>query len=241
VRHRAGRILAEGVIVVAVLMPLHVLAEQHQRWLPLATALVLLLFFVPPAIAVVRLRPRQGTLFAQAFGYLGFGLLLGLLAGAVGGSEKLLIHEVTGAPLLMPLGLWVFVALAFALAAGLAYGVMLCLVHGARALLRAPSPEAIALLFRDLPSSSLTVAVILSLIPGLGHFAPGRPGRGRSYLLATITSGLTGLVFVVVGIILLVEGGVPTLPLLLAGGVLILVPTLLAVISAIDLLFARSD
>lgn len=181
-RRRAGRIVAEGVIVVAVLMPLHVLAEQRERWAPLATALVVLLFFVPPAIAVAWLRPRQGTLFAQALGYLGVGFLLGLLAGAVGGTEKLLIHQVTGAPLGMPLGRWVLVATAFAAAAGLAYGVILCLVHGAGALLRAPSPEAIASLFRGLPRTSRAVGLVLSLIPGLGHFALGRPGRGRPYL-----------------------------------------------------------
>lgn len=234
-----GRIVAEGVIVVAVLMPLHVLAEQRERWTALATALVLLIFFVPPAIAVARLQLRQGTLFAQALGCLGFGFLLGLVVGAVGGIEKLPIHQLTGEPLGMSLGLWVFVALAFALASGLAYGVILGLVHAARALVRAPSPEAIAVLFRDLPRSSLTVGVVLSLIPGLGHFALGRPGRGRPYLLATVASGLTGLVLLVVGIILLVEGGVPTLPLLVAGGVLLLVPALLAVISAIDLLVTR--
>ncbi len=238
--HSGLRIIAEGVAVVAVIFPLHFFTERP-RPTALSTALVLLLFFFPPLLAVTRLESRRGSLARQALGYLGFGFILGFLAGVVGGVEKGLLHLLTGEPLPVPLGLWSVIALLFALAAGLAYGIVLSLVRGAGALLRAPSPEAVSSLFEGLPRASRWAGLLYSLIPGLGHFALGRPARGRPFLLAAIVAGLSGLVIEITGLILLVEGGVPTVPLLALGAALLLFPLGLVIASALDLLFISSS
>lgn len=41
----------------------------------------------------------------------------------------------------------------------------------------------------------------------------GYAGRGKLFLLAALAAGLCGLVITIVALTLLVEGGVPTLPL----------------------------
>lgn len=236
--HSGSKIIIEGLAVVAVLFPIHFFTERPRATV-LSTALALLLFFVPPVVAAVRLEPRRGNLFSQALGYVGFGFVLGLLAGLVGGVEKGVLHLITGEPLPVPTGLWIGIALFFALASGLAYGVMLALVRGLGALLRTPSPEAVSSLFERFPRRSRWWGLLYTLIPGLGHFALGRPARGKPFLSAAVASGLSGLVIGIAGLILLVEGAVPTLPLLALGAALLLFPLVLVLVSALDLLFLR--
>lgn len=235
---RGRRILVEGLAVVAVLFPIHFFAERP-RPTAFSTLLVLLLFFAPLALAAVRLESRRGTLTSQLLGYLAFGVLLGALAGVVGGLENALLHLVTGESLPMRSGLWGGVALLFAFAAGLAYGAMLGLVRAASALCSTQLPETVESLFVSGSPSSRWSAALYSLIPGLGHFAVGRPARGRPFLLAAVVSGLSGLVIGIAGLILLVEGGVPALPLLVLGATLVVLPLVLVVLAALDLLFFR--
>lgn len=222
--------------MVLLLLPIHFFIERL-RPTALSTVLVLLVFFLPPAWAAVQLESRRGNLFDQTLRYLGFGVALGVLIGLVGGVVKGLLHLVTGEPLHVPLGLWIGIAILFALATGLAYGVMLCLVRGLGVLIRQPSPEVLSALFAGLPPAPQGTGLLYNLIPGLGHFALGRPTRGRPFLLAAIASGLSGLVILVTGLILLVEGGMRTLPLLALGAGLLFLPLLLVLAAAFDLLF----
>lgn len=237
-RRSDRRIIIEGLVVVLVLLPIHFLVERP-RPTALSTVLVLLVFFLPPAWAAVRLESRGGSLVDKVLRYLGFGLVLGVSVGFVGGLLKGLLHLVTGEPLRLPPGLWIGIALLFALATGLAYGVMLCLVRGMGALLREPSPEAVASLSAGLPRASGRMGLLYNVIPGLGHFALGRPDRGRLFLFTAVASGLSGLVILIVGLILLVEGGIPTLPLLALGAGLLFFPLLLVLAAAFDMLFLQ--
>jgi len=237
-RSRAG-ILAQGLVVVAVLFPMHFFAERPSPT-PLSTGLVLLLFFVPPALAAARLEAPRGGLPGQAAAYLGFGFVLGVLAGLVGGAEKAILHLLTGEPFPISLRLWGAVALLFALASGLAYGVLLGLARGLAALLRQPAPEPLTALFSGLPPS-LASALLSCVVPGLGHVALGLPARGRPFLLAAVTAGLAGLLIGIAGMLLLVEGGLPTLPVLVLGAALLLLPVVLVPLAALDLLYARSS
>ena len=233
-RSRAG-ILAAGLAVVAVLFPIHYFTGRPNPT-PLSTGLVLLLFFAPPALAAARLEGPRGSLPRQAAAYLGFGFVLGVLAGLVGGVEKAVLHLLTGEPFPIPLRLWSVVALLFALAAGLAYGILLGLIRSLAALLRQPVPELLTSLFTGLPPS-LASALLYCVVPGLGHFALGLPARGRPFLLAAVTAGLAGLLIGIAGLILLVEGGLPTLPALILGATLVLLPIVLVPLAALDLLY----
>lgn len=238
-RSRAG-LLAQGLAVVAVLFPIHFFTERPNPT-PLSTGLVLLLFFAPLALAVARLEERRGSLPRQVAAYLGFGFVLGLLAGLVGGVEKTLLHLLTGEPFPIPPRLWSAVALLFALAAGLAYAILLSLIRSLAALLRQPVPEPLTSLFSGLSPPSFSVALLYCVVPGLGHFALELPGRGRLFLLAAVSAGLVGLLIGIAGLILLVEGGIPTLPALVLGAALILLPVVLVPLAALDLLYARSS
>lgn len=238
-RSRAGT-LAAGLVVVAVLFPLHFFTERPNPT-PLSTGLVLLLFFAPPALAAARLERPRGSLPRQTAAYLSLGFVLGILAGLVGGVEKAALHLLTGEPLPIPPRLWGAVALLFAVAAGLAYGILLSLIRGLAALLREPVPEPLTSLFSGLPSPSFSAALLYCVVPGLGHFAIGLPARGRPFLLAAVTAGLAGLLIGIGGLILLVEGGLPTLPALILGAALVLLPVVLVPLAALDLLYARSS
>jgi hypothetical protein len=116
---------------------------------------------------------------------------------------------------------------------------MLCLVRGFGALAITPSSAIEPVLVPGRPSAPRGAGVFYSLVPGLGHFAVGRAGRGKPFLLAALAAGLSGLVIIIVALILLVEGGVPTLPLLSAGAALVLFPILLVVLSALDVLLLK--
>jgi hypothetical protein len=201
--------------------------------------LATLLFFAPIVLAALRLEPATGGFLRQTIGYLGFGLILGTLVGLVGGLERWLLHLVTGDPLPIRPALWSAVALLFAIGTGLAYGIMLCLVRGFGALAIAPASEMEPALAPGRAPASRGAGLFYSLVPGLGHFAVGRPGRGKPFLLAALAAGLSGLVIAIVALILLVEGGVPTLPLLSAGAVLVLLPLVLVVLSALDVLLLK--
>lgn len=98
-------------------------------------------------------------------------------------------------------------------------------------------PEALTDLFKDLPSRSRYALLLYNLVPGVGHFALGRPARGRPFLLAAVASGLSGLMIGIAALILLVEGGMPTLPVMILAAALLLFPFVLVVASALDLLF----
>lgn len=94
-------------------------------------------------------------------------------------------------------------------------------------------------LFGVLPRASRWSGLAYSLIPGLGHFAVGRPARGRPFLLATVGCGLAGLVIGITGLILLVEAGLPTLPILAVAAALLVLPLVLVVAAGLDILFLR--
>jgi hypothetical protein len=220
-------------VAVLLLVPAHFFAERPRP--TVASALIAaLLFFAPLAIAACRLEAGEGGLLGQAIRYLGFGLFLGTLVGVVGGLEKWLLHLVTGDPLPIRPAVWTAVALLFAVGTGLAYGVMLCLFRGFGALVVTPAE---ALHQGPGEQRSRRAGVLYSLVPGLGHFAVGNPGRGKPFLLAAVAAGLSGLVIAVVALILLVEAGIPTLPLLVAGVALVLFPLVLVLLSALDVLF----
>lgn len=230
-RHGQPRILLEGMVAVLLLLPVHFFAERPRPTLGSAL-LAMVLFFAPIVLAALRLEPAKGGYLGQAVGYLGFGLILGTVAGAVGGLEKWLLHLVTGDPLPIRPALWGAVALLFAIGTGLAYGIMLCLARGLGALAIGP----ISAMEPERAPASTGAGFLYSLVPGLGHFAVGRPGRGRPFLLAALAAGLSGLIITIVALILLVEAGIPTLPLLAAGAVLVLFPLVLVVASAVDVL-----
>jgi hypothetical protein len=231
-RAQLGRVALGTVVIVALLVTVHFFVVDPRRT-RLAVGLVLVLFFAPPALAIWRLPPHAAsTLAGDAVRYLVIGFVLGLLAGLVGAAVKIVLHAVTRVALPTTPVLWASVAVIFALAAGLSYGLLLCLVRAVWALVRTPAP---AELFADMPSASRAGAVLLSLVPGLGHAARGRPRAARWLLLAVAVAGLSGLVAVVVAAILLVEGGVPTLSLFAVGAaLLIVVPLALAAGAALD-------
>lgn len=113
---------------------------------------------------------------------------------------------------------------------------MLCLVRGFGALAITPPSAMEPALSPGRASASRGASVFYSLVPGLGYFAVGHAGRGRLFLLAALAAGLSGLVITIVALILLVEGGVPTLPLLSGGAALVLLPLVLVGLSALDVL-----
>ena len=231
-------ILVTSVVVVAVLLPIHFFTERGGPT-TLSTVVVLGLFFVPPVLAATRLPPRRGSLIRRALAHLGFGILLGVLVGGVGGAVKLFLHQVTGEPLGLPPATWVRVAALFVVATGLGYGVLITLARGASTLVLGPSPEPLTSPLAGRLPASRWAALLLSVVPGLGHVAVGRPSRGRPFLLAAMASGLAGLVLGIAGVILLVEGGLPTLPLLAVAAALVCLPLGLVVAAGLDLLFLK--
>lgn len=181
-----------------------------------------------------RLRDLQGSAPHQALGFLGLGFALGLGAGLVGGAEKYILTLLAGERFPVPLPLWAALALAFALAASVAYAAIMFLGRGIAIVSRAPSGEAVMELLRLTPGRSRAWAALYSLAPGVGHYYLGNPRRGRVYLSLTLGCALAGLLTGLLGLILLVESGVPMIPLLGAGLALLLLPGPLVLIAALD-------
>ncbi|HET7874248.1 MAG TPA: hypothetical protein VFN71_01885 [Methylomirabilota bacterium] len=231
------RILRDAVLVVLALLPLHFFAERRGPTV-MSIALALVMFFGPVALAAVQMEAPTGNLLRRTLAHLRFGIVLGLGIGVVGGVENLLLHVVTGEPLQFSPAVWSVVAVLLAAGTGLAYGLLLCFVRGLGGLLARPAGGAGALLFGADPVPWRT-ALFLSLVPGLGHFALGQQKRGRPYLLWTLGSGVAGLGLFLVALIVLVEGGVLSLPLLSLGAALLLFPLVLVVASALDIVFVK--
>jgi hypothetical protein len=234
-RASVGRATWEGVLVVAVLFPLHFLLERPHPSVA-SNLLILLLFFVPPIWMALRLRTSPRPAPWHILEYALFGFQLGLWGGMVGGIELVLLKVVAGEPFLVPLTTWVMIAFIFAWASGTAYAVFVLLLRAILALGQdATLPS--TLIFRgsvtpDTPS--LRRAILYSVIPGVGHYYLHRSGRGAAYLGVACSVALLGLFTGTAAVVLLVEGRVMPTHYLIAAALLILSPVFLAIVAAVD-------
>jgi hypothetical protein len=238
-RARFRRATLEGVLIVAVLFPIHFFAERPNPTV-LSNLAVLLLFFLPPIWGALRLRPAPGPVPWAILHDALFGGQLGLWSGVVGGLEKALLTVLLGESFLIPLSTWLIVAFIFACASALAYAAFLVIL---RALLGRALGSSVPLgfwRFRRPEQAERTVAyaVISSLIPGVGHYLIDQPQRGARYLRLALLLALLGLFIGTAALVLLVEGRVFPTPLLIAAGLLVISPLPLGGIAAVDLYLA---
>ena len=234
-RASGGQATAEGVLVVAVLFPLHFLLERSHPsvW---SNLVILLLFFVPPIWTAWRLRPNPRPAPWHILEYTLFGFQLGLWGGVVGGIENTLLKVVLGAPFLVPLSTWLIVAGIFALASAAAYAVFVPILRALLALCH-DATVPLPLVWRggaEPGRVSLRRALLYSAIPGMGHYYLRQSRRGASYFGLACSLALLGLFTGTAGFVLLVEGRVMPTPYLIVAVVLILSPVLLAIVAALD-------
>jgi hypothetical protein len=230
-----GQAMLEGLLLVAVLFPLHFMLERPDPTL-WSNLVILLLFFGPPIWTALRLRTSSQPSPWHILEYALFGFQLGLCAGVVGGIENAVLKVAFDEVFLVPLSTWIVVAFTFALASASAYAVFVVILRALLALWHDASLP-LALVWRgDAPpgETSLRRAMLYSVIPGMGHYYLHKSRRGAGYLTLACSLALLGLCTGTAALVLLVEGRLMPTPYLILAALLILSPGLLAILAAVD-------
>jgi hypothetical protein len=214
-RATKARVLLETAAVVIVLVPLHFFLQRPgpTAW---GTAVALLVFFVPAGLAAARIRPGPRAVASEAFAGLVFGFGLGLLAGGLGGLGRAILHAVTGDPLPVRLALWVAIAAAWMLAAGVAYALILFLVWGLRLAVGPAGAPGWGGEGGEAPADA-RFGIEPRILSGPGHQAGAGSSRGRPPPLAAVLTGIAGISVLMAGLVVLVEGHAPGAVLMVLG------------------------